>query len=80
MVDCATVDDLVNLEIELKKAIIELAESLRANALTPEFDRILEGFIKDVDTYMQMVDIQVKQAEESREMEKLKEIHKDDLD
>ena len=55
MVDCARVQDLVDLEIDLKKAILELVECLRSDSITPNMDRILERFLDDVETYMQLV-------------------------
>ena len=60
MVDCATRTDLAELEMELKRAFLELSESIKADAETPELERSLKKFRKDVEMFDNMVDIAVK--------------------
>lgn len=64
MVDCVTVSYLTELETSLKRAILELAESIKAGAGTSELERSLKAFRKDVELFDEMVDNAVKQAEE----------------
>ena len=62
--DVPTVTDLTELEVELKRALLSIMDSIRANALTPECERMMEKFKGHVAMYDNMVDIAVKQAEE----------------